>query len=102
MAGQFTRRTEDFVCSSCGHQVTGNGYTNHCPNCLWSLHVDINPGDREATCRAPMEPIGVDWKKGEMRIVHRCTECGHRQPNRTAPEDNQQLLIEISAIPVVA
>lgn len=65
-AKKFQRCTEDFDCGHCGFRVQGNGFTNHCPQCLWSAHVDINPGDRAATCRALMEPIAVrplrhDW-----------------------------------------
>ena len=47
---RFTRVVEDFTCGQCGAAVTGDGYTNHCPLCLWSRHVDINPGDRAAEC----------------------------------------------------
>lgn len=36
----FTRVIEDFICENCGTEVKGNGYTNHCPKCLWSKHVD--------------------------------------------------------------
>ena len=28
----------------------GSNHRNHCPNCLYSLHVDIEPGDRESEC----------------------------------------------------
>ena len=57
---RFNRRIEDFTCEHCGTEVHGNGYTNHCPNCLWSKHVDINPGDRAADCGGLMEPIAVE------------------------------------------
>ena len=50
MSATFIRKTEDFICEHCGREVRGNGYTNHCPYCLWSKHVDINPGDRAAGC----------------------------------------------------
>ncbi|MEK7158524.1 MAG: RNHCP domain-containing protein, partial [Patescibacteria group bacterium] len=46
MSRTFQRRVEDFTCESCGAQVTGDGYTNHCPQCLVSKHVDVYPGDR--------------------------------------------------------
>ena len=63
----FTKNDASFVCAHCGKEVKPLGYSsrNHCPFCLWSLHVDNNPGDRENTCRAPMEPIfaEVDPKK---------------------------------------
>jgi Zn finger protein HypA/HybF involved in hydrogenase expression len=49
----FKRTIEDFTCEHCGEQVTGNGFTNHCPQCLWSKHVDIDPGDRLALCGGP-------------------------------------------------
>jgi hypothetical protein len=30
-----------------------------------------------------MEPIGLVEKSGKgWQVVHRCTACGHRQPNR--------------------
>lgn len=61
---KFTRTPEDFTCLVCGQAVEGTGYTDHCPSCLWSLHADINPGDRRADCRGLMEPIGVIQEKG--------------------------------------
>ena len=45
---------ETFVCKVCGRTVVpqgaGSDHRNHCPNCLSSLHVDIEPGDRAADC----------------------------------------------------
>ena len=41
----FTRNIEDFTCEHCGATVKGNGYTNHCPMCLWSKHVDVDQGE---------------------------------------------------------
>lgn len=77
--------------------MTGNGYTNHCPACLWSKHVDVNPGDRAADCGGLMEPVGAEQKSGENILVHRCVICGHIKRNRTAPEDNFSLLLKIIA-----
>src|SRR3989338_8156335 len=45
---RFQRTKEDFTCERCGFFVRGSGYTNHCPQCLWSKHVDVNPGNRQA------------------------------------------------------
>ena len=54
---------ESFICKVCGRPVVavgaGSNHRNHCPNCLSSLHLDIEPGDREADCGNIMEPIGV-------------------------------------------
>lgn len=42
--------TDPFTCKVCGRlctpENTGSQHRNHCPNCLSSLHVDIEPGDR--------------------------------------------------------
>ena len=54
---KFTKRKENFICENCGHFVVGNGFTNHCPNCFFSKHVDINPGDRLCSCNGLMKPI---------------------------------------------
>jgi hypothetical protein len=68
--------------------VVGNGYTNHCPRCLWSQHVDVHPGDRASPCRAPMRPIGVDYARDEFVVVHQCARCGVVRRNRAAADDD--------------
>jgi rubrerythrin len=97
MSRKFQRRTEDFMCENCGHQVVGSGYTNHCPVCLWSKHVDVNPGDREETCQGMMEPIQVEAQKDEYRILHRCLKCGVEHWNKAAKEDDFEVLLQIAA-----
>ncbi len=97
MSRKFQRRTENFVCENCGASVTGDGYTNHCPQCLWSKHVDIHPGDRAAQCKGLMEPVGALQKGSETILIHRCVVCHHIKRNRTAADDNFDLLIELLA-----
>lgn len=97
MSSTFIRKTEDFTCEKCGFQVVGNGYTNHCPECLWSKHVDIFPGDRAGECQGMMEPIGVEKKNQEYNILHKCVKCGLEKPNKASPDDNFQMLIQVSA-----
>jgi rubrerythrin len=93
---KFKRKTEDFVCENCGEMVKGNGYTDHCPKCLFSKHVDINPGDRNAYCRGIMEPIGVE-KNGELYILlYQCQKCGYKHKVKKAEEDNFEEIIKIS------
>lgn len=101
----FTKNDASFICGHCGKEVLPLGYSsrNHCPFCLWSLHVDVNPGDRQNECRGLMEPIRVetDPKKGFV-IVHRCTKCGEIKRNRAAHEakiqpDDRILLIKLTA-----
>ncbi len=92
---KFKRNIEDFTCSKCGFFVAGNGYTNHCPKCLWSKHVDINPGDRKSDCLGAMEPIGVEVKAGEYVITHQCIKCGFVRKNKTTKDDDFNLLLNL-------
>lgn len=58
---------ESFTCKICGRLVVttgaGSSHRNHCPNCLHSLHVDNDPGDRESDCGGFMEPISIWVRK---------------------------------------
>ena len=96
----FTKIDEEFVCENCGKKVEKLGYTcrNHCPYCLTSKHVDINPGDRQETCHGLLEPIGmeIDSKKGYV-IIFKCKKCGQIRKNKAAKDDNMDLLIELSS-----
>ena len=73
---KFQKRLEDFVCEKCGKEVEGDGYTNHCPFCLWSKHVDIFPGDRLEPCVALMKPIGAEGQGDKQTLIHQCIKCG--------------------------
>ena len=102
---RFTKNDNGFICQNCGREVLPLGYTsrNHCPFCLHSLPVDINPGDRANDCGGLLEPIRVepDPKRGYI-IIHRCTRCGAVVRNRAAHEaqvqpDDTDLLIRLTA-----
>ncbi len=95
MSMVFVRNRENFTCGHCGKSVVGNGYTNHCPDCLWSRHVDRDPGDRAAECRSMMEPIGVSMVGDTYRIIHRCLACGYEKVNVNSPEDRFETLLAI-------
>jgi len=88
MSRKFQRNIEDFTCGYCREDVRGNGYTNHCPKCLWSQHVDVNPGDREADCDGMMAPVSAEQKSGEWRIIHKCEKCGYEKVNKLSKEDD--------------
>ena len=92
---RFQQTREDFTCERCMTEVKGNGYTNHCPKCLWSRHVDIHPGDRKEACRGMMRPIGWEQKKGEYVLIHRCEICGFTRRNRMADKDDMEALIRL-------
>ena len=93
---RFTKRVENFKCEHCGADVVGDGYTNHCPQCLWSKHVDNNPGDRESTCGGMMKPISITVQKNGYIITHKCTECGKEINQHSAENDNVDAIIAIS------
>lgn len=92
----FQRRTEDFVCAQCGHVVQGNGYTNHCPLCLFSVHVDVFPGDRLAQCGGLMEPMSIERRGSEYQLTHRCVQCGHIKNNKTSSQDDFEALLALA------
>lgn len=97
--------SDSFTCKVCGRIVVsagaGSNHRNHCPNCLSSIHVDEQPGDRESDCGGIMEPIGV-WvqKNGEWSIIHKCRCCGKINSNRTAADDNPMKLMSIALKPL--
>lgn len=98
---------ESFTCKYCGRLVTpgeaGTDHRNHCPYCLHSLHLDIEPGDREADCGGIMESVAV-WvrKHGEWAIIHRCKRCGQLSSNRIAADDSPLLLMSIASRPIAS
>ncbi len=96
----FTEIDEEFVCENCGHKVPKLGYScrDHCPNCLYSKHVDINPGDRQANCGGSLKPIGLEIsnKKGYV-ILYKCQKCGYTHKNKAAEDDNMDLIIALSS-----
>ena len=95
-----------FRCRRCGLDVSmrapGTAHRNHCPNCLWSRHLDErSAGDRAADCGSLMEPIAITVRgDGEWVLVHRCTGCGALKPNRSAADDNPLLLLRLAVKPL--
>lgn len=95
----FTVIDEEFICENCGKQVSKLGYScrNHCPYCLYSKHVDVNPGDRQETCHGLLEPIRLEItsKKGYV-LIFKCQKCGKITKNKVADDDNMEKIIELS------
>ncbi len=91
----FIKNKENFVCENCGEQIQGNGYTNHCSKCLWSKHIDINPGDRAADCGGMMEPIFLNSSSDKFSITHKCVKCGYEKRNIASNEDDTDILIDL-------
>ncbi len=99
---KFTMLDEEFICEVCGKKVKPLGYTarNHCPYCLSSKHLDINPGDRACTCHGILKPIAIEpTKKDSYKIVFKCQKCGEIKRNRIATDDNYDRILELMANP---
>ncbi len=96
---KFKMIDESFICYNCGKEVHPLGYTarDHCPNCLHSLHLDINPGDRASNCKGHLIPIGIEKnKKRGYKILYKCDKCGIETKNVMATDDNMERIISIS------
>jgi len=102
----------DFRCGHCrnivsaAHLLSGVNNRNHCPYCLWSCHLDLfAAGDRLSACKGQMKPIGLTMKKsrnkyrlgerGELMLVHECTECRTLSINRIAADDDSENILTI-------
>jgi len=92
----FKKKKEDFVCEHCGREVIGNGYTNHCPACLWSKHVDVDPGDRRALCGGLMKVVAIEREGREYMLTHECVVCGHQKRNRVSDKDDFDIVAKIA------
>lgn len=94
-----------FLCTHCNRAIPGTApgtaHRNHCPHCLWSLHVDLTAGDRRSACLGPMEPFAIGIQgNGEWSILHRCQRCGLIRTNRIAGDDNDVLLVSMALRPL--
>jgi rubrerythrin len=94
----FNEIDESFICENCGFNVEKLGYScrDHCPNCLYSKHVDINPGDRENNCHGLLKPIGIEKFKDTFKIIYKCNKCGMEHKNIVAKDDNINEIITLS------
>lgn len=98
---KFTERNESFICENCGFEVSPLSYTSrdHCPNCLYSKHVDINPGDRSNSCKGLLIPQKIEKFKDTFKIIYTCEKCKQQHKNIIANDDNMDIIIELSKNP---
>lgn len=105
----FKVLNEGFTCANCGAEVlptTCGAPRNHCPFCLYSMHVDIHVGDRANPCRGLMKPIGVVTEaRKEYVIIYRCVKCRQKARSKIIPQrdiqpDNFDLIVKLSTKPV--
>ena len=95
---RFNMVNENFICENCKKKVSKSSYTarDHCPYCLYSKHVDINPGDRANTCHGLLKPIGIEKFKDTYKIIYKCEKCNTIHKNIASKDDDMDLIIELS------
>lgn len=94
----FNKLDESFICEHCEKQVEKLNYSSrdHCPYCLYSKHVDINPGDRANNCKGLLKPIGVEKFKETFKIIYKCNKCDELHKNIMANDDDFNEIIKLS------
>ena len=94
----FTKLDEQFICENCKQKIEKLKYTtrDHCNYCLYSKHVDINPGDRQNQCKGLLRPIGIEKFKNTYKIIYKCEKCNKIHKNIMSNDDNMDLIIELS------
>ena len=95
---KFNKLDEGFICENCNKEIKPLVYSSrdHCPYCLYSKHVDINPGDRKNTCRGLLKPIEIEKYKDTYKIIYQCEKCKEKHKNIIATDDDINKIIEIS------
>ena len=95
---KFTKNDNGFVCANCGQVVQPLGYTSrdHCPNCLVSIHIDINPGDRANDCQGLLISCGITYNNNKGYVInYKCNKCGKLHNNKTAEDDNFDTILKV-------
>ncbi len=88
---------EQFICEHCHKKVAKLEYSarDHCPYCLYSKHVDINPGDRANQCLGLLKPIDVEKFKNTYKILYECDTCHMQHKNIMAIDDDINEIINL-------
>ena len=97
---KFNMIDEAFICDNCKKKVDKLNYTarDHCPYCLYSKHLDINPGDRLNQCKGLLKPIGIEKFKNTYKIIYKCEKCSVIHKNIIAEDDDFNIVINLSII----
>ena len=96
---KFNMIDEEFICENCNRNVPKLNYTarDHCPFCLYSKHVDINPGDRSNKCQGLLKGIGIEKYKNTYKIIYKCSKCAQLHKNIIATDDDFDIIIKLSS-----
>ncbi len=95
---KFTHRNDGFICENCGiiNNPASKTCRNHCKECLYSLHVDCNPGDRLEQCHGFLKPINIEITRNDFdKIIFKCIKCDIIKRNKIADDDNREKIFQI-------
>ncbi len=94
----FVQNNQEFQCLNCNCEVKihPTSSRDHCNLCLYGLHIDINPGDRQNQCKGLLKPISIDKRNSKTQICYECESCGSKTRNIVAPDDDYDKIVEIS------
>ena len=87
----FTKINESFTCLNCHFSVPQAQSTcrDHCPKCLYSIHVDNNPGDRASECKGTLKPVAWSMHKKKGYMIHYiCMKCSEEKRNKFLENDS--------------
>lgn len=87
----FTKINESFTCLNCNFSVPQAQSTcrDHCPKCLFSIHIDNNPGDRASECKGTLKPFAWSMHKKKGYMIHyKCLSCGEEKRNKFLQVDS--------------
>ena len=96
---KFYMKDESFICENSNKKVNKLNYTarDHCPYCLYSKHLDINPGDRLNKCHGLLQPINIEKYKNTYKIIYKCQKCNQIHKNIMSNDDDFNKIIELSS-----
>lgn len=94
---KFNMIDNEFICENCHKKVSKLNYSarDHCNHCLYSKHVDINPGDRMNDCLGLLVPTDVEKFKDTYKIIYKCEKCHKLHKNIMAKDDNFDEIINL-------
>jgi len=105
-SGKRFTENSSFICGKCSLGVAplrNGSYRNHCPACLFSLHVDKDlPGDRSSECGGLMEPVALVRSHKGYQIIHRCQKCGVEKKNIVAQgcQEDEDAIEALTKLPI--
>lgn len=95
----FSKNDSGFICANCGKEVPPLKYSSrdHCPFCLCSLHVDINPGDRQNSCKGILRPVDLEYSQNKGYVlIYKCDKCRMLHKNKVADDDSKVMITKVS------